>query len=210
MTDTNAIPADQITPISLLPTEEHSPESQSFSEPSNTLFQPVKEMGNLTQETIQSGTELLGDISQIGSNVIQTAGAIMTEPSNLFQPTKAVSTLGSFAKNIGSAGIEGAKDLATDSITLATDTIWDISNIGKDVANIWMEPKPVGEWLFQPKKPLNDLSSLWSKVIKSWVAIVGGTASTGVNVAKNVVKAWTNLLKKGLWIFWKKDEGEEK
>jgi hypothetical protein len=38
------------------------------------------------------------------------------------------------------------------------------------------------------------------------MAIAGGTVGTGANVVKKVVKTGTEILKKGLGIFKKKDE----
>ena len=211
MTDTNLIdptnpPIKPLIPEHPENSDTLSPETQNISETSNTLFQPAKQMEETAQETIKSWTELLWGLSQIWTNIVQSAGEMMAEPSNLFQPTKAVSSLGNFAKNLGTASIEGAKDIASNTVDLATNVVGDISNIWKDITNIRVDPKPVGEWLFQPKKPLEDLSSIGTKVIKSWVAIVWGTVSTGANVAKNIVKSGTNLLKKWLWILWKKDE----
>ncbi|MDR2190933.1 MAG: hypothetical protein LBP53_07360 [Candidatus Peribacteria bacterium] len=91
---------------------------------------------------------------------------MMAEPGKLFQPTKAVATLGGFAKDVAVAGVESAKTLATDTIGLATGAVGDMLQMGKDVANIWTEPQ-TGEGLFQPKKPLEELTSIGSKVLKS-------------------------------------------
>jgi hypothetical protein len=134
----------------------------------------------------------------------------MTEPGKLFQPTKAVSTLTGFTKNVTKAWIEAVKDLTTDTIWIATGTVGDVIKIGKDIANIRTEPKPEWDQLFQPKKPIDELWNMWTKMIKSWVAIAGGWVSTGVNIAKKVLWAGTKLIKKGLGIFWWKRKPSEK
>lgn len=195
-----------------LPTEEKITTTPApkwtFSNGINTLFQPTAQLEDLTKESIKSWTEILWDITQIGNDAIQTVEEFMTEPSKLFQPTKAVSTLWGLVKNAAGAGIEWAKDLATDTISLATWAVGDVVNIWKDIANIRTEPKTEGDQLFQPKKPIEELGSIWSKVIKSWVALAGWTVGAGVNVAKKVVGAGTNILKKWIWIFkkWNSEE----
>ncbi|MDR0281891.1 MAG: hypothetical protein LBI53_00785 [Candidatus Peribacteria bacterium] len=63
-----------------------------FSEPAN-IFQPTAQVGDLAQETLKSSTEIVGSITDIGSNIIGSVGEIMAEPANLFQPTKSISML---------------------------------------------------------------------------------------------------------------------
>jgi hypothetical protein len=94
----------------------------------------------------------------------------MAEPGKLFQPAKAVSTLSNLVGNAATAGMESAKTLVTDSIGIATGAVGDLTNIGKEVADIWTEPSAgpkAGEGLFQPHKPLEELTSIGSKIIKS-------------------------------------------
>jgi hypothetical protein len=94
----------------------------------------------------------------------------MAEPGKLFQPQKAVSTLSNLVGNVATAGMESAKTLATDTLGVATGAVGDIMNIGKEVATIWTEPSAgpkAGEGLFQPHKPLEELTSIGSKVLKS-------------------------------------------
>jgi hypothetical protein len=52
---------------------------------------------------------------------------------------------------------------------------------------------------------LEELTSIGSKVLKSWVALAGGTVGTGANIVKKVIWTGTELLKKGLGIFKKKN-----
>jgi hypothetical protein len=56
---------------------------------------------------------------------------------------------------------------------------------------------------------LEELTSIGSKVLKSWIAIAGGWVGAGANVVKKVIGAGTNVLKKGLGIFKKKDSTSE-
>jgi hypothetical protein len=95
---------------------------------------------------------------------------MMAEPGKLFQPTKAISTLGGFAKDVAGAGLESAKALAGGSVDIATGAVGDVVKIGKEVTDIWTTPSAgpkEGEGLFQPQKPIEELASIGSKVLKS-------------------------------------------
>jgi hypothetical protein len=94
----------------------------------------------------------------------------MAEPGKLFQPVKAVSTLGSLVGNVATAGVESAKTLVTDTIGVATGAVGDVVKIGKEVTSIWTEPSAgpqAGAGPFQPHRPLEELTSIGSKVLKS-------------------------------------------
>jgi hypothetical protein len=130
----------------------------------------------------------------------------MAEPANLFQPTKSISMLWSLTQQTAQVGMESSKELLQGSTAVVTGAITDITEIWKDIANIWIDPPKQGEGIFEPKQPIEQLSSISSKVMQTWVTVAEGTVSTGVNVAKQVLGTWTNIIKKGLWIFRKREE----
>jgi hypothetical protein len=86
---------------------------------------------------------------------VENVGEIMAEPGKLFQPAKTVSTLG----NIVGAGVEGVKNLATDTIGLATGAVEDMKKTGSDLVNVRTEPKPDGG-VMQPARPISELSNI--------------------------------------------------
>lgn len=198
-----------MTPEEQIHSEKTPPTEQNFSEGTSNVFQPTAKVGELATESINAGGEILGEVTKLGTDALQNLGDVMTEPGKLFQPTKAVSTLAGLTENVTKAWVEAVKGLTTDTIWIATGAVGDVMNIGKDIANIRTEPKPEGDQLFQPKKPIEELWNIWTKVIKSGVALAGGGVETGVNIAKKVLWAGTNILKKWIGIFKKKDENWE-
>jgi hypothetical protein len=107
------------------------------------LFQATADISTLTKDTVASGAGLVSETAQVGAGVVQTVGGFISEPSQLFQPTKAVSTLGSFTKEVASFGVDTVKG-----------SVQGVMDTGKNVAAIWAEPSGDGGGLFQPKKPL--------------------------------------------------------
>jgi hypothetical protein len=62
-------------------------------EATSPLFQATAPVNDLVQTTASSGKELFQDTAQVGKDFVQGVGNFMSEPSQLFQPAKAVSTL---------------------------------------------------------------------------------------------------------------------
>jgi hypothetical protein len=116
---------------------------------STPLFQPSTPLTTLVQDTATSGRELIQDVGQAGANIAQNVGSFVSEPSQLFQPTKAISTLGGLGKDVANFGIESVKD-----------TVHEVVGMGKEVVNIRSEPNPNGKGLFQPTKPLETLGTI--------------------------------------------------
>jgi hypothetical protein len=127
-----------------------------MTDATSPLFQATTPVTDLVQTTAHSGNELLQDTVQVGKDITQSVGNFIAEPSQLFQPTKAISTLGDFTKNVASFGVESVKG-----------TVQDVVGIGKDVGAIWSEPSTDGSGLFQPSKPLGTLANIGGKVLKS-------------------------------------------
>jgi hypothetical protein len=136
---------------------------------------------------------LVEEVSQFGSSLVQNVGEVMAEPWKLFQPTKAISKLGALT----STSIEGVKTLATDTMGLATGAVGDIMKTSSDLVNVRSKPKPDGG-VMQPARPLSELSNIGGKIVRSWAILASGTVGTGVNIAKKILWAGKNLLRKGL------------
>ena len=193
-----------MTADELIQPENTAPAPIDFWEGISNLFQPTEKVGELAKEGMNVGGEILGEVTKLWAEALQSFGEVMTEPGILFQPTKAVSTLTGLTGNITKAWTEVVKDLATDTIGIATGTVGDVMNIGKDIANIRTEPNPQCAQLFQPNRPIAELWSIGTKVIKSGVALASGGVETGVNITKKLLGTGTNIIKKGLGIFGKK------
>jgi hypothetical protein len=73
-----------------------------MTDTTSPLFQATAPITNLIQETASSGQELLHETAQVGKDLSQGIGEFMSEPSQIFQPTKAVSTLSTFTQNVAS------------------------------------------------------------------------------------------------------------
>ncbi|GHV21231.1 hypothetical protein FACS1894176_10970 [Bacteroidia bacterium] len=149
MTDPILTPPDPIeTPI---PT----PTEATFSSGVSSVFQATASLNDLAKESISVGQNLVGEVNQFGHSIVENVGEIMAEPGKLFQPTKTVSTLG----NLVGASVEGVKNLANDTIGLATEAVGDIKKTGSDLANVRIEPKSDGG-VMQPARPISELSSI--------------------------------------------------
>ncbi|MDR2540616.1 MAG: hypothetical protein LBD11_02245 [Candidatus Peribacteria bacterium] len=127
----------------------------TFSSGVSSVFQATAPLNDLAKESISVGQNFVGEVNQFGHNIVENVGEIMAEPGKLFQPAKTVSTLG----NIVGASVESVKNLAADTVGLATGTVENIMKTGSDLANVRTEPKPDGG-VMQPARPISELSNI--------------------------------------------------
>ena len=80
----------------------------------------------------------------------QAPVATNTQPTQLFQPAK--NAFGDFTKGVADFG-RGSVD--------------DVVGIGKDIGAVRSEPNPDGGGLFQAQKPLESLTNIGGKVLKT-------------------------------------------